>query len=74
MCISNSVSAFDSRNNAFRSGKIAERRYRFIVSCRYILRTPAIIKSCVFRPYAGVIEPCRNAVYRCNLAVFILQK
>ena len=53
LCIGNSMSAFNSWNNAFRSGKIAERRYRFVVSCRYILRTPAIIKSRMFRPYAG---------------------
>src|ERR1700686_716394 len=65
---------FERGNDALDATAIAKRGERLIVRDRNILRAPVVLEPRMFRPDAGIVEPCRNRVGLDDLTVLILQQ
>ena len=62
----------DGRDYTFDPRKVFKSVYCLIICHRYILSPSRVVKVCMFRPDARVIQSCRYRIHRRDLSVFIL--
>src|SRR6266516_4478076 len=68
------MGALECRDDSFQRCQLHERFERLIICCISILDTFLVAQPCVLWTDSGVVQPCRNAVRKLDLAKLILQK
>ena len=66
------MSTLNGADDALGACQILECVYRFIIGHGHVLRASDIMQIGMLRSNAGIIQTCRDGIYRCDLSIFIL--